>query len=95
MEKLLQIYHHAGPKHTDDIRMQNAGRQKIHHIFFFPDHDSVSCIIAALKTGNNICFFCKKIYDASLSLVTPVDSSHYCQHTILSAATPAAHDVSL
>ena len=42
--------------------------------FFIRDHDRVPGIVSALKTHDNICFFCEMVDDFCFSLIAPLNS---------------------
>ena len=73
---MLQIHDHSVSEYTDDIRMQNAGREQIQDIFSIFRDDGVSGIIAALIADDNIRLLCGEVDDPSFSFIAPVDSGN-------------------
>ena len=83
VREVVEVDDHTGAQHTGDIRVQDAGGQKVQDELALFGDDGVSGIVAALIAGNDIGVFGQQVDDAAFALIAPIDSSNSGQHDLL------------
>ena len=68
---------HAGADEAIQPLMQDAARNQAQHGFFTAHHQSVPCIVAALKTHDTRRFFRQPVDDFTLTLVAPLGADYH------------------
>ena len=83
IREVVEVDDHTGAQHTGDIRVQDAGGQKVQDKLALFSNDGVPGIVAALIAGNDIGVFGQQVDDAAFALIAPIDSSNSGQHDLL------------
>ena len=83
IREVVEVDDHTGAQHTGDIRVQDAGGQKVQDELALFGDDGVPGIVAALIAGNDIGVFGQQVDDAAFALIAPIDSSNSGQHDLL------------
>jgi hypothetical protein len=73
LDQHRRVDHHAVADQAGLALQDTGGHQVADELFTIDDH-RVPCIVAALKTDDNICTCSQKIDDFALALITPLRS---------------------